>query len=129
MYCLDTNIIIAVFRGDKELSKKIAGVEREDVSFTIVTYCELLKGAYIAQRREESLNLIKAFTASYRLLALTPESCELFAKDSGTLRTAGTQTQDIDLLTACIAKEHGRILVTRNKKHFENIPGLKVETW
>jgi predicted nucleic acid-binding protein len=36
---------------------------------------------------------------------------------------------DIDLLIAGIALEHGLVIVTRNCRHFERIEGLTVEDW
>lgn len=34
-----------------------------------------------------------------------------------------------DLLIAAIALAHGATMVTRNVKHFSQIPGLRVENW
>ena len=39
------------------------------------------------------------------------------------------QKQVRDLMISSIAISKDLILVTRNKKHFENIPGLKLEQW
>ncbi len=129
MYCLDANIIIAIFRGDKELAKKISDIDPADIFFTEITLCELFKGAYKSKYKEMSLNLIYDFTNNYNLLGLTLKSCEIFGSDFNILEKLGKKTQEFDLLTASIAKENDLIIVTRNKKHFENIPDLKVEEW
>ena len=34
-----------------------------------------------------------------------------------------------DLLIACIALAHGETLVTRNVRHFKQVPGLTIENW
>lgn len=129
MYCLDTNIITAIFRGEKELAKKINTINPNDIFFTGITLCELFKGAYKSKQREKSLSLIYDFASSYKLLGLTLTSCEIFGKDFDNLEKAEKQTQQFDLLTASIAKENSIVLVTRNKRHFENIPDLKLEEW
>ncbi len=36
MYCLDTDIVIAIFRGDKELAKKISNINPSEVFFTVI---------------------------------------------------------------------------------------------
>lgn len=129
MYCLDANIIISIFRGDKELKKMADSIGPGDVSFTAITLCELFKGAYKAKNREAALSLIYELMRDYRLFPLNAKSAEIFGADFNRLEQAGKQTQVLDLLTASIAKENGLVLVTRNKKHFENIPDLKVEEW
>ena len=35
----------------------------------------------------------------------------------------------MDLRIACIVKEHDAVLLTRNTKDFERVPGLKFENW
>jgi predicted nucleic acid-binding protein len=34
-----------------------------------------------------------------------------------------------DALLAATATVHGLVLVTRNIRHFQNVPGLSVENW
>jgi tRNA(fMet)-specific endonuclease VapC len=41
----------------------------------------------------------------------------------------GKPTGEVDALIAATAMAHEATLVTSNKKHFENIEGLKVEVW
>jgi len=36
---------------------------------------------------------------------------------------------DLDLLIASIALSNRQALLTRNKKHFERVPGLELEVW
>jgi tRNA(fMet)-specific endonuclease VapC len=37
--------------------------------------------------------------------------------------------EEADLLIAAISASKGELLITRNVKHFERVPGLKVERW
>lgn len=129
MYCLDTNIIVALFRGDKDLEKKLREVKSEDVFFTAVTLCELFKGAYKHYQREKSLLAVDEFARNYTLLGLTVQSCEVFGRDFDALDKKGKRTEAFDLLTASIAKANDLIVVTRNRRHFEHIPDLRVEEW
>jgi len=45
------------------------------------------------------------------------------------LRKLGKPTGEMDALIAATAMAHKAVIVTGNRKHFENIEGLKVETW
>ena len=129
MYCLDTSVVIAIFRDDKGIAKKISTIDPDKIFFTDITLCELFKGAYKSQRKEESLRLVYDFVNNFKLLGLTIESCEIFGKDFNALARIGKPTQEFDLIISCIAKENDLTLVTRNKKDFENIPDLKLEGW
>lgn len=131
MYCFDTNIVIDIFRGDKLLQDKLLLVQKlgAEASITMLSLCELLKGAYQAARKDEALKLVNDFAKSLRLLNLTRTSCDLFGMDHAFLRMEGKTVPEFDLLIGCIAKAEGKILVTRNEKHFKNIPDLKIEVW
>ncbi len=129
MYCLDTSIIVAIFRDEKGIGNKIKGIGPDRIFFTDITLCELFKGAYKSQKKDESLKLVHDFMNNFKLLSLTAVSCEIFGKDFVELTKKGKVTQELDLMIASIAKENDLIVVTRNKKHFENIPDLKIEEW
>ena len=63
------------------------------------------------------------------ILGLSKKSCELFGKDFASFKKNGKPIPEFDLLIGCIAKAEGKIVVTRDGKHFKNIPDLKVELW
>jgi predicted nucleic acid-binding protein len=131
MYCFDTNIVMDIFRGDKDLQNRLEKVQNlgAEVSITMITLCELYKGVYQSGRRDEALKLVDDFVKSTVVLSHTQKSCQLFGFDCFALREKGKPTQEIDLMIGCIAKAEGKILVTRTEKHFRNIPDLNVEVW
>lgn len=129
MYCLDSSIMVPILRGDKELKKRLDSIKAEDVSFTAITLCELFKGAYKSSKKEESVRFLYEILRNYRLLPLDIKSSELFGADYNELEKRGAPTQILDLMIASISKANNLILVTRNKKHFENIPDLEIEEW
>ncbi len=131
MYCLDTNIVIALFRADITVQKKITTLQQAGIpiSITMFSVAELFKGAYKASRQEEALQLVREFIKSVDILPFTERSCELFGRDQNFLQKKGKIAPEIDLLIGCVAKAEDYILITRNKKDFENIPDLRLETW
>ena len=54
---------------------------------------------------------------------------ELFGSIVGELEKQGQRISDIDALIASVALEHSELLVTRNRKHFDRISGLRVEDY
>ena len=56
----------------------------------------------------------------------------LFRKEKFTiteLEKRGIGCSEPDLRIAAVAIQHSLILITGNIRHFENIPGLRVEDW
>lgn len=119
--------------GKKEELDGINRLIRKDrdsfVSLTTLSLSELLKGAYLAKRKDEALALVNDFVRNSTLLTLTKKSCDLFGMDYAYLKDKGKLTSEFNLLIASVAKAEERILVTRNERHFKNIPDLKLEVW
>ncbi len=131
LYCLDTNIIIDIFRGDEELKNKIENLMRDHVDFCInpIILCELLKGANLSKNKVSSMQLIQEFLYSVEVLDFTENACRIFGEKYAELARSGKLTQEIDLMIASIALAHESVLITRNVDHFKNIKDLKIITW
>ena len=130
MYCLDTNIIIDILRGDEALRKKVKDVSEsgEDIYLTPITICELFRGAYGHARFEEKLHEVEFFISSCFLIDFNILASKEFGKMHYQLEKSGKIVGDFDLMIAAIAKVHGATIVTRDKKHFEHT-GVRIEVW
>src|SRR3989338_10682023 len=95
---------------------------------TPLTLCELFRGAYLSSDSEIKVKQIKEFTDSFNLLEFNEEVCIEYGKEYAKLCKLGKITENIDLMIACFTKVNNLILVTRNKKHFENT-GVRIEFW
>ena len=128
MYCFDTNIIIDIFRGDNDLKAKLEKFSNTltDVFLTPITLCELYKGAYLHHNPIEKIREIEDFLSSFTLLEFDQEAAKKFGKEYSKLSKMGKLISEFDLMIACIVKMHDLILITRDKKHFENID-VKIE--
>lgn len=128
MYCLDTNTVIDIFRGDRALKEKVEKASDAGIFITSITLCELYKGAYLSKEAEKSLNEINTFLLYFDSLDLTRDACEIFGKEYSRLQKLGKNTEELDLIIASIAKANNLTLITRDQKHFENI-NIKKEIW
>ncbi len=128
MYCMDSDIIIAIFRGDEELKTKVLSIN-DAVAITPITLCELYKGAYKAKKVQEALELINNLIINVVMLPFNREVCALYGHLHRTLESKGKPTQEFDLINASMAIINNARFVTRNIKHFENIPDIKLENW
>ena len=73
----------------------------------------------------ESLANITDFLAGFTRLPFDRDAAALFLK----LRKQGVRIGTMDLRIACIVMEHDAVLLTRNIKDFDKVPGLKFENW
>lgn len=129
MYCFDANIIIDIFRGDKDLRAKLEKIEGlVDIFVTPITLCELYNGAYLHHNPVEKLKDLENFIFNFDLLDFDDDACREFGEEYARLSKEGKMTGEFDLMIAGIAKVNGLIVVTRNKKHFESV-SVKVEVW
>jgi tRNA(fMet)-specific endonuclease VapC len=132
MHCLDTNVVIAIFRGvESDLRAKLENLKLQGVRFAIttVTLSELYRGAFLSASREQNIAQINEFLEGLVLIGEDKQSCLLFGQDFAFLQKKGMQTQELDLIIASICKSNHLVLVTKNIKDFRNIPNLLIESW
>jgi predicted nucleic acid-binding protein len=130
MYCFDTNIIIDIFRGDESLRSKLKKiiVSSVEVFITPITLCELYKGAYLHHNPIEKIKEVDDFVSSFGIIDFTLESAKYFGKEYARLSKIGKLTSEFDLMIACITKINELVLITRDRKDFENV-NVKLEIW
>jgi len=129
MYLLDTDVIIDLFDEDSNIIKNIQKISDSAVHISSLTLCELYRGAFLSSKTESEKDNISRLLATTEFSPLDENACEVFGRKNAELSAIGKATQEVDLMIASIAISNGLTLVTRNKKHFENIPGLKKVVW
>jgi len=128
MILLDTNVVVAFLNGDKLVLKKMR-VEIDKIALSTLVVAELDYGAKVSQRSEENLEKLYRLVDIVQVVPFDIECAKIFGAIKRNLRILGKPTGEVDALIAATAMAHEAILVTANKKHFENIAGLKVEVW
>jgi len=128
MILLDINIVIAFLNGNKSVSRKIAaGIDR--IALSVLVIAELDYGAKVSQQAKENLGKLYRFLGIVQVVPFDLDCAKTFGTIKSKLRALGKRTGEIDALIAATAIVHKATLVTANKKHFENIEGLKIENW
>ncbi len=129
MYCIDTNIIIDILRGDGELGLKIDNIcsSGTAVFITPITLCELYRGAYGHFNPDEKIREIESFVSNFDFLDFNEESCREFGKLHFRLKKKGKIPSDFDLMIASIVNVNNLILITRDKD-FKKI-NINSEFW
>ncbi len=128
MILLDTNVVVAFLNGDKSVLKRIR-VEIDKIALSSLVVAELDYGAKVSQKSEENLEKLYRLVDIVQVVPFDIECAKIFGTIKSRLRSLGKPTGEVDALIAATAMAHEAILVTTNKRHFENIEGLKVEVW
>lgn len=115
-------------RDEGALEKMRKFDDNHDVVYTTaVTVAECYRGAYGSKNRAKALNNVRGLLDRFSILNLDYESGKIWGELVQSLKS--NTIGDRDLFIASIAISNKQILVTKNKKHFERVPGLRVEDW
>jgi len=128
MILLDTNVVIAFFNGSKSVLERVHS-EIDRIALSTLVVAELDYGAKASQKAEENLEKLYRFVDIVRVVPFDLECAKIFGTIKSKLRKMGKPTGEVDALIAATAMSNKAVLVTGNRKHFENIKGLKVEVW
>jgi len=125
---LDTNVVIAYLNGNKTVSERIRA-EIDRIALSTLVAAELDYGAKASKNAKKNLENLYRFLDIVLVIPFDLECAKSFGTIKSKLRSIGKPTGEVDALIAATATAHKAILATINKKHFENIEGLKVEVW
>ncbi|HTP29151.1 MAG TPA: PIN domain-containing protein [Anaeromyxobacteraceae bacterium] len=128
MRLLDTDTCIAILRGDEAVIARRATIT-DEVATTWITGAELYYGAAKSKAREKNRALVARFLETLPVLGLDEASVQIFGEAKALLERQGQRLADADLFIGTIAVVHKATVVTRNRRHYEHIPGITIENW
>jgi tRNA(fMet)-specific endonuclease VapC len=123
---VDTNIVVAYFRGDQTLHPHFAGAVPLHLPWVVLG--ELYYGAQRAQRRQEQLAFIRDLLTYAVVLFPDHDTAAIYGEVKGELAQLGKPLPDNDLWIAATARQHDLPLATRDA-HFAQVPRLKTLCW
>ena len=137
MYLLDTDTLTHLHAGNTNVVQQLGNLADPRVGTTIVTKIELLRGRFDhflkASTTADCLRAQERLLRTEELLAqivVVPFS-DAAARHFDRLRVLRgvKRIGRADLLVASIALAHRATLVTRNVRHFRQVPNLVVVNW
>jgi tRNA(fMet)-specific endonuclease VapC len=102
---------------------------KEELATTAISVAELTHGARRSRRREENLARLEVLLSALIVLPFDEAAGRRFGSLKADLEARGEPLDDLDLQIASIAVENDLALVTNNTRHFQRIPGLRLENW
>ena len=123
---VDTNGVVAYFRGDRALLAPFNGVTPLYLPWVVLG--ELHFGARRAQRRREQLAHISDFLRYAEVLFPDKDTTEMYGQVKAELAGIGKLIPDNDIWIAATARQFNLPLATRDA-HFAHVPDLKTLAW
>jgi tRNA(fMet)-specific endonuclease VapC len=123
---LDTNVVVAYFRGDQALHPRFVGAAPLHLPWVVLG--ELHYGAQRAQRRQEQLAYIHDLLTYAVVLFPDQDTTAIYGEVKAELAQLGRPIPDNDLWIAATARQYDLPLATRDA-HFGQVPRLKTLRW
>jgi tRNA(fMet)-specific endonuclease VapC len=134
MYVFDTDHISLYGRDFPAIVERVAFTQTPLIT-TVVTVEEQIRGRMkqLAETKTDAtrsqaykwLTETIRFLNAFEVLQYTVEAQQTFVR----LRSERVRIGTSDLRIASIALAHGGIVLTRNRKDFAQVPGLRIEDW
>ena len=124
---LDTSICIALIKGSPSVVNNLRRVGLSECGISDLTIGELYFGAFKSGRKEHFDDVL-VIHGLFEHCSIR-NSMREYGDVRWQLERIGQRIDSIDLLIGVTALHEDLILVTGNVKHFNRIPGLRVENW
>ncbi len=122
MTIADTDVLIDYLSGKGEADAVEQLLLRGAIRTTVISRFELLSGAKNAKQLARLLQLLEVVPS----LGLDDASADAAAEIRRSLERAGNSIGMADSLIAGIVTTNGGVLLTRNRRHFERVPGIRL---
>jgi tRNA(fMet)-specific endonuclease VapC len=127
-FLIDTDWVIDHFSGITHVTRRLKELQPRGLGLSVVSAAELWEGAYFSRDPKQSQETLDGFLSGVDVLGLDEEICKRFGQLRGSMRKRGQTIGDFDLLIAATPLRHNLTLLTNNRKHFEGIAGLEIES-
>ena len=131
-YILDTNTWIEYFHHRSGVRERVEAMDPDFLFVSEVSLAEMIFGAYYSndyarhiQEPQELRETVTVLDISDVFDEYAQSRCALKRQK----RTLDKEIGNFDILIGATALHYGLTVVTDNVKHFEPMPGVKVENW
>jgi len=131
---LDTSFCIDLFREQKRneegpATRKLKSLGEAPLYVSIFVICELHAGARLSKKSETELHKVELFSEFVEIVYPDRSFAVVYGETEAHLRREGRAIPTMDLLIGVSAKQYGLPILTRNRKHFKQIPDLIIENY
>jgi tRNA(fMet)-specific endonuclease VapC len=127
-FLLDTDWAVWFLRGRDEVRARVEAIRHEGLAISAVTLAELTTGVHRSRNPTQAVEGLGRFLTGVAVLAFTEEIARRFGEENARLLNGGQTISQFDLAIAATALQHAMVLLSENRKHYERIPTLKLES-
>ncbi len=126
---LDTNICSYILRRHPpQMLERFARLQRDEVWLSAIVAAELRFGAVkLGAPRFQAA--VESWLAGFDVRPWPAQATHHYAQIRATLERCGRPIDGTDLLIAAHALAEDSVVITRNAREFERVPGLAIEAW
>ena len=131
-YLVDTSICISYLDEDdgwQNVEQRILQCTRGDIGLSALSAVEFGMSVVVGQYRKANRVQLRELMRLWRVLSFDDRAAITAVDLRLVLRRLGHQIGTMDELIAAHALSLGLVCVTKNARHFDRVPGLRVESW
>lgn len=131
LYLLDTNIVSYYLRrSSPTLEDKVStALKAQSSVISTLTRAELRFGQACMSAEDRRRALIDHFLLRLPNIEWSSQAADHYGQIKALHKRQGTPIGELDTQIAAHALAEDLVLVTHNTRHFEKVPGLKLEDW
>lgn len=127
-YLVDTDWIINYLSEQHDTVRRLDELKEQGLAISVVSLAELYEGIYYSTDPEGNERDLQDFLGGVTVLGIDAETCRQFGRERGRLRSLGRMIGDFDPLIGASAVQHDLVLLTNNRRDFEVIDGVRLES-
>jgi tRNA(fMet)-specific endonuclease VapC len=127
-YLVDTDWAIDYLNGRDQTRRRLEKLADGGLALSIISLAEIYEGVLYSKDPEKNERGLRNLLLYVTVANIDEQTSRLFGKERGRLRAIGQRVADFDLLIGVTARRYDLTLLTNNRRHFENIEGLQIET-
>lgn len=130
-YLADTNVLGYFVRNThSSLQQHMhSALKKQALAISVITRAETRYGLGLLNANDKRRSAIDLLLQEIPALPWTTQAADCYGEIAAHLQQTGRPIGVMDTLIAAHAIVTGLTLVTHNTRHFERIPGLKLEDW
>jgi predicted nucleic acid-binding protein len=127
-YLVDTDWAVWWLRGRPDVVQRLQALRTEGLAISAVTLGELVTGVRRSRDQARNAEALQHFLRRVTVLSFADTTAYRWGEEQARLLDAGETITEFDLAIAATALQHNLVLLTENRRHYERVTGLKLQS-